>query len=897
MKKFIFVIVCASLLGTIVRAQQIKGGFDKQTDWGVQTSFTGPDPSFTDMGIVPEGWSALNVTQMGLNFPLVFGDTGMNGSGKSIRLMNRKLGAMGIGANSPSYVTLGKTWVYADILGVISQLGDKSDPDDSNGGSLGGIDFSFRPDSVAGYFKRSHGSQNPDEIAQLIVYSWIGTSKSYSPVGDGMDVTENLPKEALTDRDVDVLGIQNGGQPASGITLIGRQLYTITGDLPEWTRISAPIEYLRGENPMKLNVIITSADYFNRPNIGAENQLWVDQVRFIYNTKLKSITIGGRMLDGFDEDTMEYVLPAADASATVVARAFGKNATVTVGELKDSKRTVTVEDQTAAGMKKYVYTLTYKGTPANLSWKQISTDDCVYGNTIDIRPVSANTQGRFSYEISNPDVAEIAGEDQLRFKGVGEVSITARQAAGGEYSPSVSQPLVLTIRKAPLVIGVKDIIRAYNYSEDKFEFVYEGLKNNDGENIDRVFSTKPAVSVPEQTLPNGKVLKTTKGIYAGEYVLTVSGASAANYEPAYTTGKLTVTPAAPLVIGIKAARADQGSDIPVLAVDYGKLIGEDKMDPSLVFSVKPTLKTTAVKGSPAGTYDILFDTEGTLTDAAIKNYERISFAEKGVLTIQVVKTQPQFDDLVSKVEGLPAAEYEYAGYTDILGRILVYDRQNKLIDPSLLSFSTSASNAFGIDKNGDFRLWGGVKGATGEVDITVTVKETETTKAVSKVVGRTVIRKKQAEIRPMDFALSAGDFTGNMSDAIPVYIQSEQVLERDLATFGMLGAFTVCPTLNIETPDGILKLEADRESSFSNDFKQEAVEKLHRLPAGKYLFTLESGESTQYTCAFNNTVKGTMLVPVGSKVEIAGIDDLAYGPKNRSGLKLRQTEVLLQRMK
>lgn len=879
MRKFIFAITGALLLGTTVHAQQIKGDFDKQTDWGVQTSFSGPDPSFTDMGITPDGWSALNVTQMGLNFPLVFGDAGMEGSGKSVKMMNRKLGAFGIGANSPSYITLGTTWVYADILGVMSQLGDKSDPDDSNGGSLGGIDFNFRPDSISGYFKRSHGTQNPDEIAQIIVYSWIGTSKSYSPVGDGMDLTENLPKEALVDRDIDILGIQNNGKPANGITLIGKQMYSIEGNLPDWTRISVPIEYQREENPMKLNVIISSADYFNRSNIGTENQLWADNVRFIYNSKLKSITIDGKALDGFDEDTLTYVLPQADASKTVAAKAFGKNANVTIGELKDSQRTITVEDLTAAGVKKHVYTLIYKGAPAELSWKQVSTEDCVYGNTIDIKPVSANTEGLFSYEISNTDLAEIADGNQLHFKGVGEVKITARQAAGGEYSPSVSEPLVLNIRKAPLVIGVKDIERKYNYSDDKFEFVYEGLKNDDAEHIDRVFTVKPVVSIPEQTLPNGKILKTTKGVYVGEYVLTVSGATAVNYEPTYTTGTLTVTPAAPIVIGIKAASVDEGSDLPVLTVDYSKLIGEDKLDHSLVFSAEPTLKTSAVKGSPAGTYDILFDAEGTLTEAAKKNYESISYAEKGVLTIKAIKTQPAFEDLVSKVEGLPEKEYVYAGYTDILGRILVYDKEGNLMDPDLLTFSTNSNSAFGIEKNGDYRLWGSVNGATGDVEIKVTVKETETTLPVTEVVGHTLILKKEANIRPKDFALSAGDFIGNMGDAFPIYIQSEEILERDLDAFGMLGVFVTCPTLNIETPDGILKLEVDPESDYKNSFKEEAVEKLHQLPTGKYSFTLEGGESTQYAYNYDNTVKGVMLVPGKSTVEIKGIDNLVYGRK------------------
>lgn len=881
MKNFFTVVVCMLLLGiNSIYAQQIKGDFNKQTDWGVQTSFSGPDPTFTDMGITPDGWNALNVTQMGLKFPLVFSDGGRAGTDKSLKMMNRKLGAFGIGANSPSYVTLGTTWVYADILGVMSQLlGDKSDPDDSNGGSLGGIDFCFRPDSIVGYYKRSHGEQNPDEIAQIIMYSWIGTCKSYSPIGDGMDATPSLPKVALVDRDVDILGVANGGKPANGVTLVGKQVYSITGNLTDWTRISLPVDYLRPENPLKMNIIITSADYFNRPNIGAENKLWADDVRFIYNSKLKSVTIAGQALDGFDEDVMEYVLPATDANKAVMAVAFGKNAKVTISDLKDSKRVITVVDGSAAGVKSYTYTLVYKGAPTQLTWNEVNQADCVYGKAISIKPVSANTEGKFTYELSNPAVAEVIAGDTLRFIGVGEVKVIARQSAAGDYSPSILEtPLVITVKKAPLTIGVKNIERVYNYSNDKFEFTYDGLRNGDASDVDKIFTVKPTASIPEQTLPSGKVLTTSRGVYVGEYPISVAGAEALNYEIAYTNGTLKVTPAEAIVIGIKAASMSAGQAIPALTVDYAKLIGEDKLDPALVFSVKPTLTTIATQDSPAGLYDITFATEGTFTDVALKNYKGITFAAKGTLTIKVVKTQPVFEDIVGFVKQAPKAQYEYAGYTDVLGKIEVYDVNGNRIDDSLLTFGSTATTILGVDKaTGEYRLWGSVNNATGDVDITVTVKETDTTLPVTGVVCSTKVIKKQAVVKPADFALKMSNFKGNMADAIPVYAKSEDIIERDLATFGLAGAFNVYPTLNIETPDGVIKLSVDPDKSGS--FLEDAVAKLHALPVGNYSFTLGEGSSTQYDYTFDNTVKGTMLVPNKSTVVVKGIDNLAYGRK------------------
>ncbi|MDD6210459.1 MAG: MBG domain-containing protein [Bacteroidales bacterium] len=642
MKKIFTLMISALMLGiTGIQAQQIKGDFDKQTPWGAK-----------EEGVVPDGWDALNVIQMGMEFPLVFGDTGRDGAGKSVKMKCQLLGLLGIGANSPSYITLGKTWVYADVAGVMSQsaFGDKSDPDDSDGGSIGGIDFTYRPDSIVGYYKRTHGTEKPDEIAQIIVYSWKGTCSSQAPTtgeGDHMwDKTEDLPLQTLVDRDIDILGVKNGNVPADGITLISKKLYSIEGNLEDWTRISVPIDYLKDEAPEKLNVIISTSDYFNRPNLGKDNTLWADDVRFIYNAKLKSVTVGGVALDSFDEDVFEYVLPEADAAKEVVAEAYGANANVVVGELQDSKRTITVTDDSSNGQKTYTYTLTYKGAPAVITWGNLDESKLVYGETVELAPQSENQEGTFTYTVDNSNVAEIV-DGKIHFIGVGDVNVVARQAAAGNYSPSISQPLAISVKKAPLTIGVKDITRVYSYVTDKFEFTYEGLKNNDADKGDKIFTTKPTASIPEQTLPNGDKLTSSRGVYVGEYEITVAGAEAANYEISYTKGTLTVTPAAAVAITIKKfSNINVGDDIPQFTISYSNLIGNDKLDESLVFSTLPTVSTTATSESPAGKYDVVF-TPGELTDAAKKNYQDITYTN-GTLTIigDPVVDVTGIDDLV-----------------------------------------------------------------------------------------------------------------------------------------------------------------------------------------------------------------------------------------------------------
>ena len=319
MKRRITLLFSTMLLASLsMEAQQIQGDFDKQTPWEKDSK-----------GTTVQGWDVLNVTQMGMmNYPLTFSDADYDPNhpdGKSVRMECKFLGLMGIGSNSPSYMTLGKTWVYADIAGVMS---GGTDPDDSDGGSVGGIAFTHRPDSIVGYYKRTLGTENPDEPAKILLYSWKGTTSSEAPanLGTFADMslkTEDAPRQTLVDRDIDILGTKNDGKPADGITLISKAEYDLKGSLDEWTRIAVPIDYQSEEAPEKLNVIISSSNYFDRSAIGDGNTLWADNVRLIYNAKLKQITLGGAVLPEFDEDVFEYVLPAAEGDKELVAEAWG----------------------------------------------------------------------------------------------------------------------------------------------------------------------------------------------------------------------------------------------------------------------------------------------------------------------------------------------------------------------------------------------------------------------------------------------------------------------------------------------------------------------------------------------------------------------------------------------
>ena len=338
----------------IINGPQIKGDFESYTVWGTDFS-SGAE------GITPDGWASSNVTQV-FNFVMVEAERHeLDGDTMAVLMKNGRPGLGAIASNAPGYITTGKTWVYADMMGVMGV-----DPDDSDGGSVGGLNFSFRPDSITGLFKRTHDTKNEhgntDEIANIYAYLWKGTATSIGYSNGGSKTGDAL--QMLIDRDKDVLAGENGAN------LIAKAEYDIEGDLADWTRISVPFVYESDETPEKANVILSG------PNIGAGNTLSADDVMFVYNSQLTLLSLFGEPIANFSKDKYEYdyemELREMPEAGDITAVSNGRGATIeTKIDEAASKVIVTVKgndiETNESNYHTYTINLTIKSAPNEMA--------------------------------------------------------------------------------------------------------------------------------------------------------------------------------------------------------------------------------------------------------------------------------------------------------------------------------------------------------------------------------------------------------------------------------------------------------------------------------------------------------------------------------------------------
>lgn len=520
------------LLSTLLlaSASMTAQGFDGSFDEPWETCY--PDGK-TAVGTQPKGWMASSVCKnfiITITEELVAPDTDRmeEVNGHSVKMWNNYVGMLGIGATAPGYITLGTSWAYGDVTNV-------GKPEDtSDGGSYGGIEFTSRPDSLVFYAKRTHaqeapanGSFNSKEKAMAIFYSWTGTTSS--KVITGMS---NAPVEIdMIDREKDILGMPTGSEVTGDAKLVASVEYPIEGDIENWTRQSVAIDYKSDGNPEKMNIIFSASDYFNRSELGTGNALYVDDVQLVYNSRLKSLVVDGKEVNGFSDGVFDYQLPADLQGKDIVATAFGKDATVeTVTE--GNVTTVTVKDETAMGEKVNTYTLTFKGVSAEIQLPA-EIPALTYGDEVDgLGFISNNTKDALAYSFSKEGVLEVGEDGKVRAVGAGEVVVTASQPGSDDFTPAESEPMTLTVAKAPLQVSLAEDswtwrginVSSYNMEDGKchYAFVYDGWKWNDAEkDASEILSKVPTVSAsaPKEAEAVGS-----------ERAAKLSGGEAANYE-------------------------------------------------------------------------------------------------------------------------------------------------------------------------------------------------------------------------------------------------------------------------------------------------------------------------------------------------------------------------------
>lgn len=356
MRKFILLFAAAALSSLGMTAQQLNGTFD-----GTWVDCY-PNNGTTAVGTQPEGWSVSNVYQM-LDFTLVTPDKDRTGNetGHSVKMVNTWCGLGTLGATAPAYMTLGNTWSYGDV----ADLNGKSD-----GGAYGGMDFACRPDAVSLWVKRLHSTAestsniNKEERASVIFYSWKGSTTSYVKIG----LSWNATTMEMVDREKDVLGKRTPDSKTEDFELISSMEQYIEGDIDKWTQMVYDIKYHSESTPEKVNLIISSSDFFDRKKMGEGNQLWVDDVDFVYYSTLTSLEVGGAAVPDFAAD--KYVYDMEDAVATLptaesisaVAKSPRAKVEVTVDEAAWQVRIVVTNQggMDLDGETSHTYTLQYE---------------------------------------------------------------------------------------------------------------------------------------------------------------------------------------------------------------------------------------------------------------------------------------------------------------------------------------------------------------------------------------------------------------------------------------------------------------------------------------------------------------------------------------------------------
>lgn len=381
-----------SISAFTANAQQLPNvGF---TNWKTCGSTLTVQNSYSDRpGVEPTDWNGSNVNQtvLGVNKQeLGLVTKGEDSSNAYTQLKNIWIGMTivwkKIGAVAPGFITLGTPWVYAE-----------SSTSNCDGGTVGGVDFTYRPDAITGKYKRTDSNS---ENSHIIAYLWNGTYTSNIGSIDGKTV------QSIDDADKVVFGKTTGS--ASG-NLVAKCDYTFSTTNSAWQTITVPLNYEDGAAaPTKMNVIICGGDYWTRGNLKENTTLLVDDVDFVYYSTLESLKVKGAQValtSGTYNYTMTGKMPTASEVEAVCKSQFA-NAAVAV-DSESYKVTITVTNQGGKdldGETQHVYTLQYTAP-------EVKNYDGKLNVTMDGADVIANGDKAITITYYNDNTCDISLSD------------------------------------------------------------------------------------------------------------------------------------------------------------------------------------------------------------------------------------------------------------------------------------------------------------------------------------------------------------------------------------------------------------------------------------------------------------------------------------------------------
>lgn len=327
-------------------AQQLpNAGFE---DWS-GTAFNG--------NTQPANWNASNVTQFSFKFNFAHKEDGHTGSA-SMMVQDQSVGAAGISEVSPGYFSLGLPWAYVPSLTAVNQ---------ATAGTDGGVSWTYRPDSMSVWIKRTGGNVDKEDF-YLLYYAWSGTAKSSKYKGKNGTCTST----SHTNEESDIRQALDGNECGTEqkVTQIAEGMWREKKEYGDWTNIRVPIYYFNSDVPTMMNIIFSASNYPNfRATSGlyAGNSLYVDDVELIYSADIQKIYIDDKEWKGFDPSSSEEQTYSLGRSATTMPKIEARRGT---GALTNAKGiTATFAGRVLSGKEITIQEGVIDGTPTVITVK------------------------------------------------------------------------------------------------------------------------------------------------------------------------------------------------------------------------------------------------------------------------------------------------------------------------------------------------------------------------------------------------------------------------------------------------------------------------------------------------------------------------------------------------
>lgn len=288
------------------------------------------------------------------------------------------------------------------------------------------------------------------------------------------------------------------------------------------------------------------------------------------------------------------------------------------------------------------YTISYTDatlTISNVAFSAIPAK--VYGDAPFNPGATAGNGTTPVYSSDNAAVAVVDASGNIVITGAGTAHITATFAAGNGF-PEQSATELLTVNKKPVAVTVDNASRVYGQNNPAaFSIRYNGFVNGETESVLTTAATATTAA--------------TNASPAGSYVITVSGAAAANYTFTYTNGVLTVGRATLQVTADNKNKTYGPAPLPVPTYSISGWVLNDNAA-TVNFFVQAS--HTAQANSGAGTYAI------NITGAAsTANYNILYTA--GTLTIDKAPLTITANNQVrSRGEDNPPLTVVYSGFVN-----------------------------------------------------------------------------------------------------------------------------------------------------------------------------------------------------------------------------------------